>query len=306
MGPRRGPFRTRDDARYAAPTMTANQGTPLAPVFGEKVGSAWALLQERTDAYLDPLGRAAMASLHVERGARVIDVGCGCGQTLLELAELVGPSGQVLGLDISEPMLARAREQAAAYENVSVALADAETYTFAPGSADALFSRFGVMFFRDPKAAFTNLRRALRPHGEVAFVCWQELASNPWAGIPLHALMARSPETPVPGLLDPGAPGPFAFADRERLETLLSAAGFSEVKIAAHRTTVHLGAALTLDEAVDYCRQIGPASRFLADAPAERRPDLLAVLREALAPHVTPQGLWMDAAVWLVTARNPG
>jgi SAM-dependent methyltransferase len=286
--------------------MTADQGTPLAPVFGEKVGSAWALLQERTDAYLDPLGRPAMALLHLERGARVIDVGCGCGQTLLELAEVVGPSGQVLGLDISEPMLARARERTAAHENVSLALADAETYIFTPGSQDAVFSRFGVMFFRDPQAAFTNLRRALRPRGQVAFVCWQELARNPWAEIPLRALMARLPDAPVPGLLHPGAPGPFAFADRARLETLLSDAGFSQVEIVAHSTSVHLGAAMTVDEGVDYCRQIGPASRFLADAPAERRPELLTTLREALAPHLTPRGLWMDAAAWLVSARNPG
>jgi SAM-dependent methyltransferase len=291
---------------YAAPAMNVNQGTPLAPIFNEKVGSAWALLQERTDAYLDPLGRAALALLDLERGACVMDVGCGCGQTLLELSELVGPSGQVLGLDISEPMLARARERAAGYANVSVSLADAETCPFAPGSRDAVFSRFGVMFFRDSKAAFTNLRRALRPRGQLAFVCWQELALNPWAEIPLRAVMARLPSVPAPGLLDPGAPGPFAFADRERLETLLSGAGFAEVKIASHTTSVHLGAAQTLDEAVDYCRQLGPASRFLADAPAERRPELLGALREALAPHVTPQGLWMDAAAWLVTARNPG
>ncbi|HET6149803.1 MAG TPA: methyltransferase domain-containing protein [Polyangia bacterium] len=286
--------------------MTAHQGTRPPPLFGDKGGSAWALLQERTDVYLDPLGRAAMALLQLERGTRVVDVGCGCGQTLLELAELVGPSGEVLGLDISEPMLARARERVAAHENVSLALADAETYPFGPRSWDALFSRFGVMFFRDPQEAFTNLRRALRPHGQLAFVCWQELARNPWADIPLRAVMARSPDTTVPGLLEPGAPGPFAFADRDGLEALLSAAGYAEVRIAPHTTSVHFGAALTVDEAVDYCRQLGPAARFLAEAPAERHPELLATLREALAPHMTPRGLWMDAATWLVSTRNPG
>jgi SAM-dependent methyltransferase len=285
---------------------TGNQGAPLTPLFGDKAGNVWALLQERTDAYLDPLGRAAMALLDVGHGAHVMDVGCGCGQTVLELAALVGPQGQVLGLDISEPMLARARERSAAHQNVSLVLADAETHSFEPGAWEALFSRFGVMFFRDPKAAFTNLRRALRPGGQVAFVCWQELARNPWAEIPLRALMARLPTSPVPGLMDPDAPGPFAFADREKIEALLGAAGFSEVTIASHASSVNLGAALTLDEAVDYCRQIGPAARFIADAPAERRPELLALLREALAPHVTPRGLWMDAAAWLVSARNPG
>jgi len=178
--------------------MTAKQGTPYAPLFGEKAGAAWALLQERTDAYLDPLGRVAMALLQLHQGARVTDIGCGCGQTLLELAELVGPSGRVLGLDISQPMLARAQERAAPYGNVSVVLADAETYTFTPGSEDALFSRFGVMFFRDPSAAFTNLRRALRPGGQLAFVCWQELAKNPWATRPLEAVMRLLPESAMP------------------------------------------------------------------------------------------------------------
>lgn len=286
--------------------MTAKQETPLAPLFGEKAGNAWALLQERTDAYLDPLGRVAMALLQLEQGARVTDIGCGCGQTLLELAELVGPSGRVLGLDISQPMLARAQEIAAPYGNVSVVLADAETYTFTPASEDALFSRFGVMFFRDPSAAFRNLRRALRPGGQLAFVCWQELDRNPWAAVPLRALMARMPDVPAPALLDPGTPGPFGLADRARVEALLHAAGFAEVKISSHTTSVHFGAALTLDEAVDYCRQLGPASRFLGDAPPERRPELLETLREALAPHVSPRGLWMDAAAWLVSARNPG
>jgi SAM-dependent methyltransferase len=275
------------------------------PLFNDRVGSAWALLQDRTDAYLDPLGRAVMARLGLSPGERVVDVGCGCGQTLLELVELVGVDGRVFGVDINQPMLARARARSAAHPNIEVALGDAQTYAFPRGAFDAVYSRFGVMFFGDPRAAFANLRAALRPGGRLAFVCWQELARNPWAELPLRALLAHMPDSPVPATVRTGAAGPFGLADRANTARVLAAAGFTAVAVEPFATTVHLGAAMTLDEAVDYCRQIGPASRCLADAPVERRPGLEAALRAALAPHVTSRGLWLDAAAWLVTARSP-
>jgi SAM-dependent methyltransferase len=273
-------------------------------LFDDRVGSAWALLQDRTDAFLDPLGRAAMARLCLSPGERVVDVGCGCGQTLVELAELVGPGGRVLGVDINEPMLALARARSVARANIELALGDAQTYAFARAAYDAVYSRFGVMFFGDPRAAFANLRAALRPGGRLAFVSWQELARNPWAELPLRALLAKMPGAPLPALVQSGAPGPFGLADRARIESLLAAAGFAGVTVEPFATSVHLGAAMTLDEAVDYCRQLGPASRCLGDAPVERRPELETALRAALAPHATSRGLWFDAAAWLVTAGN--
>src|SRR5262245_18036823 len=111
--------------------MSSFAGPPLASqAFKEKAGEAWVRLQERTDAQIDPLGRAAIARLGIAAGERVLDVGCGCGQTLLELAELVGPAGRVLGVDISEPMLARARERAAGRPTIELALGDAQTHAF--------------------------------------------------------------------------------------------------------------------------------------------------------------------------------
>jgi SAM-dependent methyltransferase len=275
------------------------------PLFNDRVGSAWTLLQDRTDAYLDPLGLAAMARLGLSPGERVVDVGCGCGQTLVELVGLVGPHGRVFGVDINEPMLARARARSALHPNVELVLGDAQTYVFRSAAFDAVFSRFGVMFFGDPRAAFANLRKALRPGGRLSFVCWQELARNPWADLPLRALLALLPDSPVAATVRTGATGPFGLADRALIERVLAGAGFTAVAVEPFATSVHLGAAMTLDEAVDYCRQIGPASRCIADVPAERRPGLEAALRAALAPHVTARGLWLDAAAWLVTARNP-
>ena len=149
-------------------TGDAPRSARAEPLYGERTGQTWALLQEQTDVQLDPFGRAVLATLAPARAARVLDVGCGCGQTVLELAEIVGPRGHVVGVDISAPMLARARERCPALPGGDLCRADAQTHPFAPGLFDAVFSRFGVMFFADARLAFANLHRALRPDGRLA------------------------------------------------------------------------------------------------------------------------------------------
>jgi SAM-dependent methyltransferase len=280
----------------------ATQDTRPAALFNERAGEAWALLQDRTDAQLDVFGRATMARLSLARGARVLDVGCGCGQTLGELAELVGPSGYVLGVDVSEPMLARAQRFAAAHSTIELVRADAQTYAFVPASFDAMFSRFGVMFFEDPRAAFTNLRRALRPQGRLAFVCWQAMSRNPWAERPLQAVLEVLGGEPPP-MLRPGVPGPFAFADAELVRAILADAGFVEIAVESFETPLHFGGAMTIAEAVAYATQIGPAARAMTDAPAAQRPALEAALAGALAPFASDRGVWVDSAAFIVTAR---
>jgi SAM-dependent methyltransferase len=271
--------------------------------FRERAGEAWALLQEQTDTQLDPFGLAAVAKLGLTRGARVLDVGCGCGQTLLELAEIVGPRGHVLGVDISEPMLERARQRVAGQASVEICCADAQTHPFVLADFDAVFSRFGVMFFEDARRAFANLRRALRPQGGLAFVCWQDLALNPWAGLPLRAVMRVLGRDALPDLLRPGCPGPFYLSDADRVRTILSAAGFADVEIDRFERPLHLGGAMTLEQALAYCRQIGPAARAMAEAAPELRPALDAAVAGALAPFVSERGVWLDAAAFIVTAR---
>jgi SAM-dependent methyltransferase len=277
-------------------------------VFGERAGEAWALLQEQTDIQLDAFGLAAIAKLGLAPGARVIDVGCGCGQTLLELADVVGPGGHVLGVDISEPMLARARERVAGRPAVELLCGDAQTHPFAPADFEALFSRFGVMFFQDTRAAFANLRRALRPLGRLAFVCWQPLSLNPWAEVPLRAVMRLLPPDALPDLLRPGCPGPFYLSDPDGVRTILSDAGFVGVEIDRLERPVHVGGAMTLEQATTYYRQIGPAARAIANAaPAPGsalETALEAALAGALAPFVSERGVWMDAAAFVVTATN--
>jgi ubiquinone/menaquinone biosynthesis C-methylase UbiE len=284
---------------------TTNDPPRASQSFIEKGGDAWVRLQDQTDALIDPLGRIAIERLAPAPGERVLDVGCGCGQTLLELGELVGDAGRVVGVDISPPMLGRARERVAGRPNVSVVLADAQTHAFEAGSFDALYSRFGVMFFDDARAAFANLGRAVRAGGRLSFVCWQPRAKNPWAERPLEAVMRLLPPSAMPDMLREGRPGPFFLSEPERVRAMLGDAGWTDVAFESVERELHIGAAATLDEAVVYSLQIGPAARAMGDAPEAQRPALEAALREALRPFAGPRGVWMKGAVFIVQARRP-
>src|SRR5262249_33548234 len=191
--------------------------------------------------------------------------GCGCGQTLLQLAALAGPSGQVLGVDISPPLLECARKRVAGRPTIALALGDAQAYAFAPGAFDAVYSRFGVMFFDEPRAAFRNLRAAARPGGRLSFVCWQDLAKNPWAARPLEAVMRLLPASAMPDMLREGRPGPFFLSDPARVRAILGGAGWTDVSVEPVEMHLHLGGSATLDEAIEYSLQIGPAARAMGD-----------------------------------------
>lgn len=272
--------------------------------WNETAGPKWVALEEMLDEQIRGLGEVLMDRVGIGRGERVLDVGCGTGQTSLALARRVGPSGRVCGVDISAPMLDRARERArsAGADNVAFVGADAQTHPFEPATADVGFSRFGVMFFADPVVAFTNLRGALRPGGRLGFVCWQSLPDNPWMFVPAM-VAAQHVALPLPA--SPDAPGPFAFADPGRLREILERAGFTGVGIDDHRTTLTVGGRGGLDRAVDFILQMGPSGAALREATPELRATVAAAVREALAPYHTPDGLRMPSAAWIVTAvRN--
>ena len=228
-------------------------------------------------------------------GERVLDVGCGCGGTTLRLAEQVAPGGAALGVDISAPMLAYARERAEGRARFTEA--DAATYEVRV-PFDLIFSRFGVMFFADPVAGFDNLRRAMAPGGRMVFACWREPRDNAWATVPMDAARDLLPPAPPP---DPHAPGPFALADDERLRGILSAARFSTVEIARHDDGMWLGP--SAGEAAAYTLTIGPLSRAASEQPPEVRDEIRGRVAAALAPHQGPGGVVLPASVWLVTAR---
>ncbi len=273
--------------------------------WNEVSGPRWAALQHVIDRQIAPLGERALKAARLQAGERVLDVGCGCGDTTLAAAARVGDAGEVLGIDLSAPMLARARERVREAGAANVRLEQTDAQTAALGQVfDVLFSRFGVMFFDAPEKAFTNLRRALRPGGRLAFVCWQELGRNPWMFVPLAAVAPLLPMPPPPL---PGAPGPFAFADPVRVRSILEAAGFAEVGFESVLETLAVGPP-DLDAAARYLLAMGPAAAALRAAPVspEREAQAEQAVRAAIAPHLTPDGVCMPSASWIVTARNPG
>jgi len=273
--------------------------------YWNETGQKWVAFQRMIDQQIRPLGRRAMERAGLGPGARVLDVGCGCGDTTVELAERVGPTGEVVGLDLSAPMLARAsalaRERDA--RNVRFVQADAQTHVLPVSAFDVVFSRFGVMFFSDPAAAFRNLRTALRPAGRVVFACWQPLARNPWMAIPLSAAARHLTLPPPPA---PDAPGPFSFGDPERVRRLLTDGGLTGVVIEPLEQTLTIGGeGATVDEALQFLLEgVGPTSRALRESPSAARQAVSAAVREAIAPFHTPAGLCMASAAWIVTARR--
>jgi SAM-dependent methyltransferase len=281
-------------AADAAPPANADQ----IAYWNAAAGETWVDQQDRLDRQLKPLGLTAMAALDPAADERLIDVGCGCGQTSLELAGEVGPDGSVLGVDISAPMLAVARRRAAeaGLSNVRFLEADAQTRAFARGGADGIFSRFGVMFFGDPPAAFANLHQALRPGGRLAFVCWRPLAQNEWMLLPMRAALQHLPAPPPPA--DPHAPGPFAFSDPDRVRGILTEGGFKGIEIDAHDALI---GGNTLEETVALSLRVGPLGMMLRENPGHRD-QVIDSLRAALEPHAGPSGVFLPAAVWIVTA----
>ncbi len=265
--------------------------------WNESAGPTWVAMQDALDHQLNDLGLAAMAALAPQQGEQLVDIGCGCGTTTLELARRVGKGGAVLGVDISAPMLAVARERAAAagLDQASFLQADAQVYAFE--AVDGAFSRFGVMFFADPVAAFANIRRGLRPGGRVAFVCWRQLAENPWMTVPMAAVLPLLPVPPAAPT--PGAPGPFAFADRDRLFGILRDAGFADISIEPLDAQVAWG---DLEVSVRMALRLGPVASLLRDNPQLQDAAADAV-RAALAPYAREEGVRLDSATWIVLAK---
>ncbi|WP_428117811.1 class I SAM-dependent methyltransferase [Candidatus Poriferisodalis sp.] len=283
-----------------------------------RAAAVWVDQQERLDAQLAHIGVAAMDAVDgLPSAARVLDVGCGCGQTSLQWSERV--SGSVLGVDISEPLVEvarrRAAEHSAAYPEaapISFAVADAQTADIAGlatesaadngsfAGFDVVFSRLGVMFFADSVAAFVNLRSATRPGGQLSFVCWQRARNNPWL-VSVNKAVLGIVEMPSS---DGPAVDPFAFADPDHVQGILGAAGWSDIAIEPHDTELVFSGGGTLEETVDFAMDLGIARRALAGHPPEVHAQVRDAVTAVLAPRETPAGVVFPAATWIATARN--
>ncbi|WCK05466.1 class I SAM-dependent methyltransferase [Agrobacterium tumefaciens] len=269
-------------------------------------GERWLAYQARLDAMMAVFGQAAIEAAAPATGERVLDVGCGAGATSLDLAGRVGAGGHVLGVDISEPLIERARSLAPQDTPALFQVADASSMELPEGAFDILFSRFGVMFFDDPTGAFAHMRRALKPGGRVAFVCWRSMAENDWVRLPMGAMKGILQPTAPP---DPEAPGPFSFGDQGRVTHILTEAGFTDVALSPFDASLPFGKGETrdaaLDNAVKMTLEVGPLARALADQPDDIRARASAAVRAAFADRPGERSVMIDGAAWIVTARNP-
>jgi trans-aconitate methyltransferase len=265
--------------------------TTQAEYWNSEAGQIWAREAIRLDPMLKPLGALAMAALQPQMGETVLDIGCGAGATSRALA---AGGANVIGVDVSRPLIEAARGVGGGPDYV-----EADASVWRPQTpADALFSRFGVMFFDDPPAAFANLRACVKPGARLAFVCWGPMSENAWAIEPVAAALPHLTTPPEPPI--PGAPGPFAFAAPGRAVEILSQAGWREALATAWRGPYQVGA--TTDEAIEIMLKIGPLGRLLRDQP-DAAPKVRAALDDLIKARAGPNGVAFAASVWIVTAR---
>ncbi len=270
--------------------------------WNDRAGPNWVKFYKQLDGQIGDIGKIAIDRSGVTAGQHVLDIGCGCGDSSLELARRVGPGGAVHGIDISQPMLEQAARRAAMepmlkldFQRRDAQIADFPAATYSHG-----FSRFGVMFFEDPVAAFANIRKALAGNGRLTFICWRPLDENPWMAIPLGvAGQFVEPPEPVP----PGAPGPFAFTDGERARQILVSAGYSEVTLEALDEPLYLSGPGTAAEAAAHATQMGPVARVLGDSDENTVKQVEVALVQTLTPYYDGTGIRMDSACWIVSAR---
>ncbi|HWG03846.1 MAG TPA: class I SAM-dependent methyltransferase [Beijerinckiaceae bacterium] len=263
-------------------------------------GQHWADRQQTQDVVLAPVSEILIDRARAKAGERIVDVGCGCGATTITLAQKVGGAGHVLGIDISAPMLARARQLAPAGLPLDFVLADATVYRFDREDFDLLASRIGVMFFAEPARSFANLRKALRSSGRLAFACWREPRENPFFMAPLQAAYKHVPKLPP---LGPEDPGPFSFASEARVNRILREAGFVGIEMEPCDVLLDIAVGRGLDAAVQATLEIGPTARALDGQPPDLRAAAANSIREALASFARGQSVPLPGSIWIVTAR---
>ncbi len=270
--------------------------------FWERRASDWIGGTSFTDIVTGPFGVDAMERLAAAPGQRVIDIGCGTGATTVELAQRVAPAGEVIGVDISPTLVAASTATAASagVDNISFRVADAQAEPLGNHDVDAVYSRFGVMFFADPIAAFTNICHALRPDGVLAFACWQTVFDNEWMLVPGSAAMSvTGTPPPMPG---PGEPGPFSLADADHLASVLADAGFRDIEITSAAHPISLPEA-QLDLLAASSQQVGAVREVLKTTDAETAARIEAAIREALSARVEGGVVTLGAAAHIVHAR---
>jgi SAM-dependent methyltransferase len=262
-------------------------------------GDHWTQHADRYDALSQGITPHLMQAAAIGATDRVLDVGCGCGLTS-RIAARAASSGSVLGMDLSAAMLREAERRAHAdgLTNVRFEQGDVQVHAFSPAEFDLVLSRFGVTFFEDPVAAFTNIASALRTGGRLAFVCWQDLALNDWIMVPAGGALSF---VPFPDLGPEAAPGPFSLADPERIRSILAEAGFEATEISEICEQMFLGD--NAADATEFLRGTGMARLLFEGVDAETERKAVDAVRGVLEAHEQPDGIWLGSAAWLVSAQ---
>ena len=269
-----------------------------AALWNDASGPIWVEMQQVLDGMLAPFVAPLMEEAFPGEGRRVLDIGCGAGATALSMARRLGPAGLCLGVDISGPLVAAAKARAAAEGLASAAFlqADAQTYGFEPDDFDAVISRFGVMFFDDPAAAFANIRRAARRNATLSFVAWRSPADNPFMTAATRAAAPFLPHLPAP---NPDAPGQFAFADRDRVQRILDVSGWTDVTI----RPIDVPTGVAEKDLLTFANKLGPVGLALRDVDEPTRARTAEAVRAAFDAYVSDGAARFTAACWLVSAR---
>ena len=266
-----------------------------------EAGRHWVAEAERYDKLNRRFAARVISTFLPQSGERVLDVGCGNGALALEAARRVAPTGAVTGLDLSGPMLAVARTRAdeQGLTNLEFVQGDAQVHPLPDGGFDGVVSRFGVMFFADPVAAFTNLFRGTRPGGRIVFACWQDVLLNEWLMVPAVAALEH---VPLPDFGTAGAPGPFALADPARVREVLTGAGWSDVELVDAEEPMWLGT--SVDDVIGFMKATDFADTLIADAAPEVATAAWDAVAAALGQRVGPEGIELGGRAWIVSARR--
>ena len=267
-----------------------------------KGGDYWVVKQNEMDTMLNPLGEKALAKLDLKADSNVLDVGCGCGATTLEIAKKV-TNGMVTGLDISVPMLDQAKSQSSVegISNVEFRVFDVQADQLDNEEYDNVYSRFGVMFFEDPYEAFKNIYASMKNGGKLSFVCWQDPALNPWQSLSLQVIKEYL-DMPSP---PPRSPGPFAFQEKDYVQDILEQSGFSKINFDNNQEEITMFSGKTLQDASEDYLAINPVvTEMLKDSPDDLKIKIVESLKEAFGEFYMGDGLLFPSATWIVTAEK--
>ena len=265
-----------------------------------KGGDYWVEKQSEMDIMLNPLGEKALVKLGLQSNSKVLDIGCGCGATTLEIAKIVS-EGAVTGLDISVPMLDKAKSEAKiqGIANVDFKVVDVQVEQLAYEEYDSVYSRFGVMFFDDPFEAFKNIFSSVRAGGQLSFVCWQDPSLNPWQSLSLQVIRGYL-DMPSP---PPRSPGPFAFHEKDYVKEILEKSGFSNISFDDNQEDITMFAGKSLEEASEDYLAINPVvTEMLKDSTDDLKSEIVESLKEAFSDFHRGDGLVFPSATWVVSA----